>query len=399
MATTTPNYGLRKPTNADTVNVALDISGNMDLLDAHAHSGTYVPATVAVGTGIDPTGVADSTTALQAKITAAAGGLLFIPAGTYKVSSTLDVSSNTTIVAYGATIDVLDDGSAAGRMFRLNSVSNVRIYGLKITSSNAAARTQLYGPLALFGGTDVRLIDVEVASSAGVGIYVQQTQRLWITRAHVHGTYADGIHVSRGAQDVWITDPHVYATGDDAIAVVSYNTHSQITRVAIINPVVRDLVGSLGSGIALVGPKHVTVVGGVISSLAGTVVSGVKVVNDNVAGTHTPNDVNVIGTHVRAVSRGFSIGTSSDVLLSGVSATACTDSGAQIIGATRAVISSGKFNNNTAFGVYDDGAAGGGHIIGCDLRNNGSGPYGGSPATVSSCITSSGVVIDGGDAS
>lgn len=41
MATTTPNYGLRKPTNSDQVNVALDIAGNMDLLDAHAHSGTY----------------------------------------------------------------------------------------------------------------------------------------------------------------------------------------------------------------------------------------------------------------------------------------------------------------------------------------------------------------------
>lgn len=44
MATTTPNYGLRKPTNADTVNVMTDISANMDLLDAHAHSGTYGPA-------------------------------------------------------------------------------------------------------------------------------------------------------------------------------------------------------------------------------------------------------------------------------------------------------------------------------------------------------------------
>lgn len=45
MATTTPNYGLRKPENSDTVNVALDIAANMDLIDAHAHSGTYVALT------------------------------------------------------------------------------------------------------------------------------------------------------------------------------------------------------------------------------------------------------------------------------------------------------------------------------------------------------------------
>lgn len=43
MASYTTNYNLRKPTAADNVNVALDIAGNMDLLDAHAHSGTYVP--------------------------------------------------------------------------------------------------------------------------------------------------------------------------------------------------------------------------------------------------------------------------------------------------------------------------------------------------------------------
>lgn len=44
MATTTPNLGLRKPTANDNVNVEIDISANMDLLDAHAHSGTYVPS-------------------------------------------------------------------------------------------------------------------------------------------------------------------------------------------------------------------------------------------------------------------------------------------------------------------------------------------------------------------
>ena len=43
MATYTENFNLRKPTAADNVNVALDIAGNMDLLDAHGHSGTYVP--------------------------------------------------------------------------------------------------------------------------------------------------------------------------------------------------------------------------------------------------------------------------------------------------------------------------------------------------------------------
>lgn len=57
-----------------------------------ALSGRYVPATVITGTGIDPTGVADSTAAIQALIDAmpVLGGTMCLPPGTYKVTSTLD---------------------------------------------------------------------------------------------------------------------------------------------------------------------------------------------------------------------------------------------------------------------------------------------------------------------
>jgi hypothetical protein len=76
MATTTPNFGLRKPTNNDIVNVATDISGNMDLLDAHAHSGTYGSANfnvLAYGAVHDWDGTTGTNdlAAIQAAITAA----------------------------------------------------------------------------------------------------------------------------------------------------------------------------------------------------------------------------------------------------------------------------------------------------------------------------------------
>ncbi len=51
-------------------------------------SASYVSTIAARGAGIDPTGVADSTAGIQARITAAAGRVLFIPAGTYKLSRT-----------------------------------------------------------------------------------------------------------------------------------------------------------------------------------------------------------------------------------------------------------------------------------------------------------------------
>lgn len=101
MATTTPNYGLRKPTNADIVNVATDISGNMDLLDAHAHSGTYVRVANSAYNvkeyGALGNGVADDSAAIQAAITAATaarGGAVYLPAGVYLCGTTITLPSN-----------------------------------------------------------------------------------------------------------------------------------------------------------------------------------------------------------------------------------------------------------------------------------------------------------------
>ena len=42
MGTTTPNYDLFKPGSSDRVDVARDLAENLDKIDAHAHSGTYV---------------------------------------------------------------------------------------------------------------------------------------------------------------------------------------------------------------------------------------------------------------------------------------------------------------------------------------------------------------------
>jgi hypothetical protein len=95
MASSTPNLSLRKPTNADLVNVATDLSENFDKIDAHvtsptAHSGTYVPVGRLVfdvkDYGAVGNAVTDDTTAIQAAINAAGaagGGTVYLPPGTY----------------------------------------------------------------------------------------------------------------------------------------------------------------------------------------------------------------------------------------------------------------------------------------------------------------------------
>jgi len=98
MATTTPNYGLRKPTNADTVNVATDISANMDLIDAHAHSGTYV-ATVGVSSGTDDTAAINALLAANLNVKG-------LPGQTYIISTPLIIRSGSTLDMTGCTINL-----------------------------------------------------------------------------------------------------------------------------------------------------------------------------------------------------------------------------------------------------------------------------------------------------
>lgn len=148
------------PTNRTTANTAAEhvsdhntVHGfyNTHPTDPAAHSGTYVAATIVTGTGIDPTGVADSTAAIHALRTAAGvGGTLYFPPGTYKVTGLVaNVASQKWIFAQGATLTmvaatvspivnvtatgvIIEGGTfngsgATGNGFSVNSVASAQI--------------------------------------------------------------------------------------------------------------------------------------------------------------------------------------------------------------------------------------------------------------------------------
>jgi hypothetical protein len=101
MATFTTNLNLRKPSTTDTINVSTDIGANMDILDAHAHSGTYERVFgVAAPTGVAATDTA-AIAAQLALAAAAGGGTVVIAPGLYPISSTLTIPENTRLVGAG----------------------------------------------------------------------------------------------------------------------------------------------------------------------------------------------------------------------------------------------------------------------------------------------------------
>ncbi|HYH49650.1 MAG TPA: hypothetical protein VEG38_08885 [Acidimicrobiia bacterium] len=86
MATYTERFNLRKPTASDHVNVALDIAGNMDLLDAHTHSGTYVPSDPTLAITYNPDGTV-------ASVAETHGGSTITTTFTYNADGTIATST------------------------------------------------------------------------------------------------------------------------------------------------------------------------------------------------------------------------------------------------------------------------------------------------------------------
>lgn len=127
-------------------------AGTSATQDVHFDSG--VPWFDVVGKGADPTGSADSTTAIQNALNAvpATGGIVYFPPGVYKVSATLFPKSNTKLWGvWGGKLDgsavpqvgscLLWVGAAGGTCLSYFDVEFVSTDGLTIIYGNAGANT------------------------------------------------------------------------------------------------------------------------------------------------------------------------------------------------------------------------------------------------------------------
>lgn len=193
MGTTTPNLELWKPNGQDPVDVKKDLADNFDKIDAHAHSGTYVPSEV-VDAATFGGGVVDATAHIQSKIDAveaAGGGVVWFPQGTYNFTAlTIDepyvtlagpgTLYNGTITIGLATGDYIDyhtvlDGlrfdreSASGSVnaIELQRLSFVTVRNCRFNNYNAAVYAK---PLALGGSTERHTNKVSVTGNQATNV-------------------------------------------------------------------------------------------------------------------------------------------------------------------------------------------------------------------------------------
>jgi parallel beta-helix repeat protein len=126
--------------------------------------------------GAQGNGVTNDTVAFGLAITAASGGLLELPPGTYRIVSALTIPANTTITGYGATLDF----STAGNIAALTLGSNVKLFGFKLIGPGNASYNgtsigiKCYGtdntPSAPTYITGPTLQDLFVTEFAGQGV-------------------------------------------------------------------------------------------------------------------------------------------------------------------------------------------------------------------------------------
>jgi len=124
-------------------------------------------------------GVVDDTAAIQAAITASAGKQVYIPAGTYKVSSTINVSSSTYIYGDGLGITKLSATSAMTNLqpvFYANAANYVRFEYFSIlgnTDGTLGAGTGIHCKSG--SGNEIRGVFISNTTQAGIRLEEQNT--------------------------------------------------------------------------------------------------------------------------------------------------------------------------------------------------------------------------------
>jgi Pectate lyase superfamily protein/F5/8 type C domain/Abnormal spindle-like microcephaly-assoc'd, ASPM-SPD-2-Hydin len=204
----------------------------------------------------DATGANDSTSALQSAINAAssAGEGVYIPQGTYKISSPLNVN-NVTIEGAGqwytdiTGTNVEFNGNENPASTNVN-ISNLSLYGDVSVRDNS--NTEDAGFNGGFSNSTINDVWIQ-NEKVGIWIYGPATN-LTIENVRIQDTTADGINLDAGGGAITsatVENNFVRNTGDDGIALWSESfgdTNDTVTQNTVDSPGLANNMGIYGGG-------------------------------------------------------------------------------------------------------------------------------------------------------
>ena len=233
--------------------------------------------------GADPTGAADSTHAFRNAISAAnsAGESVWIPSGTYLVSSALQVNS-ATIDGAGdwysqiKTNEFIDNTSAVSGPVNL---SGFAILGSTVGRHDDSTANAIDGSLG--SGFTVNGLWIQ---DTNVGFWLQYgNSNCTVENTVVESTDADGLNFNGNATNCTVKNNFLRNTGDDGLAIWSYpSADSGITFAnnTIVQP-------TLANGIADYGGSNNTISNNVIADTE-PLGSGIAISNEQFLSPFTP---------------------------------------------------------------------------------------------------------------
>jgi hypothetical protein len=233
--------------------------------------------------GADPTGAADSTTAFRNAISAAgsAGESVWIPSGTYLVSSALQVNSATIIGAgdwYSQikTNEFIDNTSAVSGPVNL---SGFAILGSTVGRHDDSTANAINGSLG--SGSTVNGLWIQ---DTNVGFWLQYgNSNCTVENTVIESTDADGLNFNGNATNCTVKNNFIRNTGDDGLAIWSYPAaDSGITFAnnTIVQP-------TLANGIADYGGSNNTISNNVVADTE-PLGSGIAISNEQFLSPFTP---------------------------------------------------------------------------------------------------------------
>jgi hypothetical protein len=233
--------------------------------------------------GADPTGAADSTQAFRNAISAAnsAGESVWIPSGTYLVSSALQVNSATIIGAgdwYSQikTNEFIDNTSAVSGPVNL---SGFAILGSTVGRHDDSTANAIDGSLG--NGFTVNGLWIQ---DTNVGFWLQYgNSNCTVENTVIESTDADGLNFNGNATNCTVKNNFIRNTGDDGLAIWSYPAaDSGITFAnnTIVQP-------TLANGIADYGGSNNTISNNVVADTE-PLGSGIAISNEEFLSPFTP---------------------------------------------------------------------------------------------------------------
>ncbi|MGW3158960.1 galactose-binding domain-containing protein [Streptomyces sp. NPDC001089] len=263
---------------ATSTQVTVDVADFEQVAAASARPAGSVSVT---DKGADPSGQGDSTQAFRDAISAAQGGVVWIPPGDYRVTSSLSGVQNVTLQGAGGWYSVvhasrfIDQGGSSGRV-HLKDFAVTGEVTERVDSNPDNFVNGSLGPGSSVSGMWIQHLKV--------GLWLTgNNDNLVVENNRILDTTADGLNLNGNAHGVRVSNNFLRNQGDDSLAMWSLNgadSNSSFENNTVSQP-------NLANGIAIYGGTDISVRNNLVSD-TNALGSGIAVSNQKFLDPFSP---------------------------------------------------------------------------------------------------------------